>query len=170
MLVSDLALDMQPGAPRIENPRYDFKYEYDETQLLSEDPSQSAAEPWQRKPSAFPTFAECSEPVDDVPEHVDDTSRIFRAFLPFQDAQSRETITQYSGKALVLDARVSCQRPQVQHLRVEYNGATYSYAGSFSKTEDLSGLIESVSPVPFNCPLAYSLRPTTWSSASQRAL
>lgn len=54
----------------------------------------------------FSFLASLSEHID-VPDHVDDTGQGFRAFLPFQDAQSRETISRYSGKAMVLDARVS---------------------------------------------------------------
>lgn len=151
MLISDLALGIQPGAPRAEDLRYDFTYEHDKRLKEWTHPSQSrASRPWLRNPSAFPTFAEFSEPVD-VPEHVDDTGRIFRAFLPFQDAQSRETISHYIGKCLVLDARVSCQRPQLQNLHVEYSNDGNSYVGTFSKTEDNPELLGSASSVPFNC-------------------
>lgn len=116
MLVSDLSLGVLPGIPLSRDLPFDFTYEWNEARASSRwtYPLQPrAVRPWLRNPPAFPTFAEFSEQIN-VPEHVDDTGLLFRGFLPFQDAQSRQTISHYSGKALVLDARVSCQRPQFQ--------------------------------------------------------
>jgi hypothetical protein len=151
ILVSDLSVGPLAGMALSENLKYDFTYEWDQSNLIWSQPRQyRAAIPWSRNPPAFPTFAEFSEPID-VPEHVDETGRLLRAFLPFQDAQSRETISHYSGKALVLDARVSCQRPQFLSLYIERNGSSFSYVGTFSKTEEVRGLLGSASSVPFNC-------------------
>lgn len=152
MLVSDLSLGILPSASSNENLRFDFTYEWNETDLEWTHPLQPrAAKPWLRNPPAFPTFAEFSEPIG-VPEHVDETGHLLRAFLPFQDAQSRETISEYSGKALVLDARVSCQRPEIQQLYIDRNSSSTSLVGAFSKTHDVPGLLGSASSVPFNCP------------------
>ena len=152
MLVSDLSLGVLPSASANEDLRYDFTYEWNETDLEWAYPLQPrAAKPWLRNPPAFPTFAEFSEPIG-VPEHVDETGHLLRAFLPFQDAQSRETISEYSGKALVLDARVSCQRPEIQQLYVDRNSSSMSLVGAFSKTHDVPGRLGSASSVPFNCP------------------
>jgi hypothetical protein len=149
MLVSDLSLGVLPGIPRSEDLRFDFTYAWDDENYATYPIQNRAAKPWHRNPPAFPTFAEFSERID-VPEHVDDTGQLFRAFLPFQDAASRETISQYSGKALVLDARVSCQRPQIQQLDINYDYSPY-YVGNFSKTADVPGFLGSATSVPFYC-------------------
>lgn len=145
MLVSDLSLGVLPSMPSSENLRFDFAYEWNETDRAWTFPLQPrAAKPWMPNLPAFPTFAEFAKPID-VPEHVDETGHLLRAFLPFQDAQSRETISQYSGKALVLDARVSCQRPQLQQLYIDRNQSSFSLAGAFSKTSDVPNLLGSAS-------------------------
>lgn len=155
MLVSDLSLGVLPGTPQSENLRFDFTYEWDDQRDVWSYPNQiRAARPWQRNPSAFPTFAEFSERIN-VPEHVDDTGELYRAFLPFQDAASRETISRYSGKALILDARISCQRPQIQQLHIDYDVFAPYYVGTYSNTADVPGLLGSATSVPFNCPHAW---------------
>jgi hypothetical protein len=50
---------------------------------------------------------------------VDDTGVLLRAFPPFQNLDSRQALKQYSGKALVLDSRVSCQPPKLGNLHSE---------------------------------------------------
>ena len=148
MLVSDLSLNLLPGMPQIEDLQFDFTYAWDEHDRIRSYPDQfREAKSWSRNPPAFPTFAEYSEKID-VPEHVDDTGEIFRAFLPFQDAQSHETISRYFGKALVLAARVTCQRPQLQQLHIDYNDSLLNYVGTFSKTADVPGLLGSASSIP----------------------
>lgn len=155
MLVSDLSLGILPGMPQSESLRFDFTYEWDDQSHIWSSPNQfRAAKPWQRNPPAFPTFAEFSERIN-VPEHVDDTGELYRAFLPFQDAASRETISRYSGKALILDARISCQRPQIQQLHIDYDVFAPYYVGTYSNTADVPGLLGSATSVPFNCPHAW---------------
>jgi hypothetical protein len=108
------------------------------------------------KPASLPDFCGTSEPID-VSEHVDDTGTLLRAFLPFQDAQSRGTINEYSSKAVVLDARVSCQRPLLQQLHFGQDDptvhGTMRMIGSFGTTEAVAQLIETVDQIPFSCPL-----------------
>jgi fluoride ion exporter CrcB/FEX len=155
ILVSDLSLGVIPGKTSTEHPNIDLAYEWNETEKQWSYPFRGrAVSTWLQNPPAFPTFAEFSETID-VSEHVDDTGTLLRAFLPFQDAQSRGTISKYSGKAVVLDARVSCQRPLLPEVQVEVDNmhGTYRMAGSFGTTEPVAQLIETVDQVPFDCSL-----------------
>lgn len=148
MLVSDLSLGILPGMPATNNMVFDFAYNWNEAEKDWKYPDQErAVSAWLRNPPAFPAFAEFSEGID-VPENVDDTGTVLRAFLPFQDAQSRETITRYSGKALVLDARVSCQRPYFQNLSMDSEG---KLNGRFFTTENVSRLLGPIDRAPFSC-------------------
>lgn len=57
------------------------------------------------------------------------------------------------GKALVLDARVSCQRPHIENLRlVAHRDATF-LNGSYSATESVYRLAVPGHPVAFGCPV-----------------
>jgi hypothetical protein len=156
MLVSDLSLGIIPGRTSLEHPNIDLAYECDESHSKWSQPFRSrAVSMWLQNPPAFPTFAEFSENID-VSEHVDDTGTLLRAFLPFQDAQSRGTISEYSGKAVVLDARVSCQCPLLQRLHFEVDSSsfeTWRMVGSFGTTESVAQLIGTVGQVPFSCSL-----------------
>jgi hypothetical protein len=157
MLVSDLSLSVVPGKTSTQHPNIDLAYEYNETLEGWSYPFRSrAVSTWLQNPPAFPTFAEFSEVID-VPEHVDDTGTLLRAFLPFQDAQSRGMISGYSGKAIVSDARVSCQRPLLQQLHFEQDDPTVHgtmiMIGSFGTTEAVAQLIETADQIPFSCPL-----------------
>jgi fluoride ion exporter CrcB/FEX len=151
MLVSDLSLGVIPGKTSTEHPNIDFAYEWHETTKIWSYPFRSrAVSTWLHIPPAFPTFAEFAENID-VSEHVDDTGTLLRAFLPYQDAQSRETISEYSGKAMVFDARVSCQRPLLQGLHFWHPNGTIRIAGSFGTTEAVAQLIATVDQIPFSC-------------------
>lgn len=115
-LLSDLQLGRLPGLQINKSSTYDFAYEghgstfpvsdgyFDYTRGVTY-PVRWRSSTWTRNPPAFPAFAEYSEPVS-VAENIDDTGVLLRAFLPFADAQSRESIRNYSGNAMVLDARV----------------------------------------------------------------
>ncbi|KAI9711675.1 MAG: hypothetical protein M1812_007108 [Candelaria pacifica] len=83
---------------------------------------------WTRKPPFYPVFAEYSEPPF-VQDGVKDTGLTLRAFLPIQSAQGRENIRNYTGKAPVLDARVTCQRPALVNESVYYSNGMISFAG-----------------------------------------
>jgi hypothetical protein len=171
MLVSDLSLGTIPGKTSTEHPNIDLAYEWDETMKWWSGPFRSrAVSTWLQNPPAFPTFAEFSENID-VPEHVDDTGTLLRAFLPFQDAQFRGTISEYSGKAVVLDARVSCQRPLLQQLRFELDETPTNMMirmnGSFGTTEAVAGLIETADQIPFSCAVGMILDTGDYSSVCQ---
>jgi fluoride ion exporter CrcB/FEX len=159
MLVSDLSLGTIPGRTSTEHPNIDLAYIWDESHSEWSQPfRRRAVSMWLQNPPAFPTFAEFSEVID-VPEHVDDTGTLLRAFLPFQDAQTRGTISEYSGKAVVLDASVSCQRPLLRQCHLENdnldNLAEMSMVGSFGNTEAVAPFVGTVDDVPFSCLLGY---------------
>lgn len=159
VLLSDLRLGRLPGTSHDRNASYDFKY----------DPSSSFTDPasyhysgysypiqlrtstWLRNPTAFPVFAEYSTPVPDQ-AGIDDTGVLLRAFLPFADAQSRESIRNYSGDALVLDSRVSCQRPALARVTTTAN-STYvgRLSGELTPAFPEAGRLWTPGPVPFEC-------------------
>lgn len=73
---------------------------------------------WHRKISNYASFAEYSEPPYEA-DGVSDTGVTLRAFLPFATAQERENLESYNGFSTVLDARVTCQVPQIQNATVD---------------------------------------------------
>ena len=123
VLLSDLHLGTLPGLSANLTSTYDFVYKIDngttrQTPGLGFSlffgsvsyPIQLRTPTWLRNPPAYPAFAEYTRSVE-KPKGVDDTGMLIRAFLPFADAQSRETIRNYSGTAMVLDSRVSQSSP-----------------------------------------------------------
>ena len=92
---------------------------------------------WLRNPPFYPTFAEYSEPLPKS-SGVDDTGYSFRAFLPFTDAQSRQTIRNFTGPAFVVDSRVSCQKPYMENVNIiiNFNNRT------LDKSESMIGTLE----------------------------
>lgn len=149
MLVSDLSVGFLPGAPSTNDLDFDFAYQI-VGGIWSWPEQARAVSTWLRNAVALPTFAEFSEPIL-APDTVDDTGTLFRSFLPFQDAQSRESISEYSGKALVLDARVSCQRPQFRDLLLRWENEGWNLIGYFKATENVQRLHNFDSWAPFNC-------------------
>jgi hypothetical protein len=171
VLLSDLDLGKLPGHTRSSLSPIDLSYSVAGTYYPSEPwidqyyrvqaPLMPHKPTWQRSPTAFPTFAEYSDTVD-VKNQTSDTGRLLRAFLPFTDALSRETISNYTGKAMVLDSRVSCQQPVLDRLRVSFNwcasggpynpsGRTYQISGLVSPSMVMPKLVTASLPVPFSC-------------------
>ena len=124
VLLSDLRLGQLPSLPVNRTISYDFEYTTHGQPLPTNPeskfnfgyyqytggvtyPIQLRVPTWSRNPPAFPAFAEYSETLPAI-AGVDDTGILLRAFLPFADAQSRESIRNYSGIAHVLDSRVRC--------------------------------------------------------------
>ena len=139
VLLSDLRLGQLPSLASQRTATYDFDYKayggpgqfdpalgFTSWEKFSY-PLQMRTSTWLRNPPAYPTFAEYSRSVS-VPEGVDDTGVLLRAFLPYADAQSRESVRNYSGNAMVLDARVSCQAPKLEHLSI-HRGEDYVTQG-----------------------------------------
>lgn len=95
---------------------------------------------------------------------VDDTGIVLRAFLPYSKAESREMVRNYTGDALVLDSRVSCQRPILQDLEFQTPEGpasipldppsdwiqTSRLIGTFSASVNASHLT-TPGPLGFNC-------------------
>lgn len=160
VLVTDLTLGQIPGIASEKETNYTYsrsRYDGSDVAVLS------SSRTWSRPPPAYPAFAEHSAPIT-VPAGVDDTGELLRAFLPYRDARSRETLHSYSGEALVLDSRVSCQPPQLKHLSVsgvstqawrEYPGLVME--GSLLPSRNVTGLWSPSSfwypprPIGFNC-------------------
>ena len=130
VLLSDLRLGQLPGLASQLNATYDFEYVAYGPSGKSDPalgfsawnkfsyPLQMRTSTWLRNPPTYPAFAEYSKPIP-VPKGVDDTGTLLRAFLPFTDTQSREIVRNYSGNAMVLDARVSCQAPKLEDLSIQ---------------------------------------------------
>lgn len=76
---------------------------------------------WLRRTAAYTPFAEYSEPPYEAPG-VSDTGVTLRAFLPFGTTRDREVLESYRGNATVLDARVTCQVPQIEKALVNSDG------------------------------------------------
>ena len=113
-----MQLGTLPGISYQSNLKYGFKYETDgidftepggwPVDVLKKYPVQQRGTTWIRNPPAYPAFAEYSAPAINTGSNVDDTGVLLRAFLPYADAQSRQNLKDYSGKAIVLDSSVSC--------------------------------------------------------------
>lgn len=87
---------------------------------------------WRRKVSKYASFAEYSEPPYEA-DGVSDTGVTLRAFLPFRTAQDRENLESYKGKSTVLDARVTCQVPQIKNATLDSN---LRFQGSLAATRN----------------------------------
>ena len=161
VLLSDLRIGQLPGLPVRRNSTVDFKYIHNWHGNVPEMgeisgytyPIQLRTSTWLRPPSAFPAFAEFSRPVSS-PDGVDDTGVLLRAFLPFADAQSRESIRNYSGLATVLDSRVSCQAPKLSGLSLNlFTNATYvgRISGKLEPSVPGADRLWTPGPVSFSC-------------------
>ena len=164
VLLSDLRLGQIAGLPTQRNATYDFVYTHGGT---GPDPGvyrpsgysypiQLRTSTWLRNPPSFPAFAEYSSPVPGL-EGVDDTGVLLRSFLPFADAQSREGIRDYSGPAMVLDSRVSCQRPHLSRVSTSEGGSalTGRIAGMFEPSAEVDKLW-TPGRIPFKCSVFFS--------------
>jgi hypothetical protein len=154
-LVSDLSLGQLPGLSVNSSTGCDLEYAGADEPLAFgylNDDWKNSPRIYMRPPTAFPTFAEYSEPIE-VPSGVDDTGLLLRAFLPFRDVQSRENLRNYSGKAQVLDSRVSCQPPHFLNaiVSVDQNSQTFTMTGSLLPSRNVTGLWTPADPVPYNC-------------------
>lgn len=170
ILVSDLTLGTLPGRQYGEDVFYDF--EYNETPIpdklmMTEYPLQVRQSTWLRSPPTFPIFAEYREEVR-VAEDVDDTGVLLRAFVPLPQTSKRETLRSYSGKATVLDSRVSCQAPLLDDLNVtRTQGYTildfkHIITGAYRPPRAAERLVPTSEQIPFSCDL--SLEPLGQSS------
>lgn len=93
---------------------------------------------WTTNPPFYPAFGEYAGSAPANPR-ISDTGPLLRAFLPYAGAESRQTVKNYDGKTMVLDARVSCQMPIFE----KFNGSDY-----YSDVTGTVGVNKSVTPAP----------------------
>ncbi|KAF2821369.1 hypothetical protein CC86DRAFT_470601 [Ophiobolus disseminans] len=105
---------------------------------------------WTSNPPLFPAFGEYHEPTARA-SNVSDTGMLLRAFLPYPTVESRQKLRSYAGKAMILDARVSCQAPQLTNI--QSSGHYGEVTGVADATEQLS-MLRNASPVEFDCSIA----------------
>lgn len=132
-MVSDLQLGSLSGWPREGEVPYDFEYNqtppsesehsllnsiYSDFRFWSSYPIQMRQTTWRQSPPGYPTFAQYRE-ESPAEEGIDDTGVLLRAFVPFLETSSRESLRSYSGKAVVLGSRVSCQAPILEDLHYD---------------------------------------------------
>ncbi|KAK6511428.1 Mitochondrial outer membrane protein iml2 [Arthrobotrys musiformis] len=100
---------------------------------------------WRTGTTNFPAFAEYSlDPP--VVEGLVDTGTTIRAFLPFLKAEDRSKVREYIGKAVLFDARVVCQKPEVSNFQVyKEKGTIVAIRGNVRKTIS-SDMIQSAQP------------------------
>lgn len=118
---------------------------------------------WNRKVSKYASFAEYSEPPYEA-DGVSDTGVTLRAFLPFGTAQDRERLESYKGRSTVLDARVTCQVPQIKNATVESGISFQGFLTATRNTPRLANITLPDVPNDFDCaisaitdPLSYRL-------------
>lgn len=106
---------------------------------------------WSTNPFGFPVFGEYHESMQSPEEGILDTGLLLRAVLPYSTAEDLQTVALYSGNAMLLDARASCQAPQITHLMgVWSNASIQSLSGLVSPSQSFIALI-TVKEKPFNC-------------------
>jgi hypothetical protein len=135
LLVGDIVLGPLPGRAATSATAYGMSYSNNSHSFFANVPSvnstqASASSTWLREPLAYPAFAEYSE-APYTADGVSDTGLTLRAFLPLAVASDRENVQQYSGKTTVLDARVTCQPPQLAGEVVQYVDTNLVLNGTF---------------------------------------
>lgn len=148
-LLADLTLGSISGLPQVSQRNIDFAYEPILTQSalvarqlwsnsstndtdsrpsgLYDIPLIRHRSSWSKNPTNYPTFAELNSPAP-LRDDIDDTGRLLRAFLPMVESQQRQKLQRYAGKALIMDARVACQRPFFNNLTAASDFATGAVA------------------------------------------
>jgi hypothetical protein len=119
---------------------------------------------WATNPPSYATFGEYHEPIKAYEDGVADTGILLRAMLPYELADTRQKLSSYSGNALILDARVSCQAP----ILVQVRAATANLSKASTKqpsNAQISGLVtptknstmlQDITTTAFNCTMAGS--------------
>ncbi|KAE9374879.1 hypothetical protein N431DRAFT_335687 [Stipitochalara longipes BDJ] len=121
-LVSDITQAFVLGSARTVNTTFGFNATSTSVGGIRGIQTISQVSTWTRIAAIYPTFAEYSEKPY-LADGVKDTGVTLRAFLPFQDAVDRETISEYIGNTTVIDTRVTCQIPTLIGEVVIHNGS-----------------------------------------------
>ncbi|KAF2818734.1 hypothetical protein CC86DRAFT_432790 [Ophiobolus disseminans] len=109
---------------------------------------------WTTNPPLFPPFGEYFEPPSEVETGIADTGVILRAFLPFADAKTRNSLAYYEGNALVLDARVSCQAPMLTKFNTTQSSALNLELVGVAAPSQKSEMLRNITATPFRCSVA----------------
>ncbi|KAK6356407.1 Mitochondrial outer membrane protein iml2 [Orbilia javanica] len=157
-LLSDLQMDVVPGYPVQANLSVDWRWNGN---VFGWTPTSSEVMWGGNKPNFWPAFAEVSGPPIEQ-EGVADTGMNVRAFLPYLTAETRQNIRDYDGKALLVDTRVTCQRPVLNDLIMYTLSSQGEWDGIFQPV--LKGTVlpsldtprfnASDRPTPFDCPFS----------------
>lgn len=107
---------------------------------------------WQMKLQQYPTFAEFhgNDAIQGI-DGISDTGTTIRAFLPFADASTRSSISDYRGPATVVDVRTVCMRP---NLKAQWKRSTSEYYIVSAADGILPSFAGNIS-----VPAAYNIRP-----------
>jgi hypothetical protein len=105
---------------------------------------------WTSNPHFYPTFGEYSEPAP-TSDSISDTGFLLRSFLPYETTEDRQNLRSYSGPTMILDARVSCQAPEIR----KFNGTDHyaEVTGTISATEPAEKL-QNIAVSSFACSIA----------------
>lgn len=124
IILTDVSLRSTAGLASSASLPYNLHYNVTEIDGFGREITEQFQNPsvgaWNRKISKYASFAEYSEPPYEA-DGVSDTGVTLRAFLPFGTAQDRESLETYKGNLTVLDARVTCQVPQIKNATVNSN-------------------------------------------------
>jgi hypothetical protein len=121
-LIADFKVISTPGYPVDGQTLYSIS----DMALLGDEPVYTSY-----RPANFPAFAEYSEPavVNSSEQETDDTGPTLRAILPISSTSTRESLSNYSGYATLLNSHIVCVKPLIQNLtfesRQEYGGARF---------------------------------------------
>ncbi|KAF3118464.1 Mitochondrial outer membrane protein iml2 [Orbilia oligospora] len=157
-LLSDLRTDVLPGYPVHSNLSIDWWFD---GTFFRWTPTTAEVMWGGNKPDFWPAFAELSGPPL-VQEGVSDTGKNVRAFLPFATVESRQNVRSYDGKAVLVDTRVTCQRPVLDDLIMYTLSSEGEWdmifqpvlKGTVAPTVDTPRFNASDRPTPFDCPFS----------------
>jgi hypothetical protein len=126
ILLSDISLGSMVGHEYASQVQPGLSYS--QLRIAEKIPRDSA---WTTNPPFYPVYAEFYEPATNV---TVGTGSLLRALLPYATAEERQSISTYSGNALILDAKVTCQAPAVADLTTN---STYGHVnGTISPSDD----------------------------------
>ena len=104
---------------------------------------------WAISPNKYAPYAELTAPANNTSESVADTGIVQRAFLSYAAAENRQNLQFYLGKALVMDAWVSCQALNL--IDFIWNGTATSEISGIVSPHIAAEELESLKSIEFSC-------------------
>ncbi|RYP42198.1 hypothetical protein DL767_000362 [Monosporascus sp. MG133] len=156
-LMADVVLQQVPGYNETVRVAYDFGYNNTGIMGYPYKPLTSRSLWAAGVPAQWPMFAEYSEPPI-VQDNVSDTGLSLRAFLPL-GTQERHMIRNYTGKALVLDSRTTCQPPVFTDLEWVTEDKSRTYLKGLVGPSTPTPRLDATGMVNFSCEVS----PNVWS-------